>query len=145
VCNFQLGSLMSSSEWKHGAGQVIGARYAAAVEHLVEIAISGVVGVGLLGRGILVVLRGEAPTGKATGRTWRSAGEAGVFWFLLGSAMLIVAFMWISAATGFAGPDGVVDPDASFCISFVLPTYASSPSRAVDLARLPTYAATPLS
>jgi apolipoprotein N-acyltransferase len=103
----------------HAAGQVVGKRYAPAVEHIVEIAISGLGGLALLGRGILVVFRGEPPTVKATGRTWRSLGEASMFWFLLGSAMLLVAFMWIGSATGFAGPDGVAGPDAGFYLSFV--------------------------
>ncbi|MBB2948571.1 hypothetical protein FB565_008354 [Actinoplanes lutulentus] len=88
------------------------------MEHIVEIAIAGLGGLALLSRGILVLLRGENPIVKATGRTWRNAGEAGMFWLLLGSAMLLVAFMWISAATGFAGPDGLVGPEFGFSISF---------------------------
>ncbi|WP_433825857.1 hypothetical protein ACQP2E_27580 [Actinoplanes sp. CA-015351] len=88
------------------------------MEYIVEIVIAGLGGFALLGRGIFVLRRGENSTVKATGRAWRNASEAGIFWFLLGSAMLLVAFMWISAATGFAGPGGVVGPETGFYISF---------------------------
>jgi hypothetical protein len=127
--------------WQVCYDQVARKRYAPAVDHIVEIVIAGSSGFALLSRGILVLRRGETPTVKATGRAWRNAGEAGMFWFLLGSAMLLAAFMWISAATGFAGPDGVVGPDAGFYISFapavlcVIAVTRYQPRKVTDLRR----------
>jgi apolipoprotein N-acyltransferase len=86
---------------------------------VVQIVLPGLAGLALFGWGALIVLRGEAPTIKAGNRAWRSSGEAGIFCGLLGAAMLVVAFMWIAAATGFAGPDGTVSADAGFFVSFI--------------------------
>ncbi|GLW28568.1 hypothetical protein Areg01_15080 [Actinoplanes regularis] len=90
-----------------------------AVDHIGEIVVSGAGGLALLGWGVVVLLRGAAPAMKAAGRAWRSAGEAAMFGFLLGAALLVVAFMWTATATGFAGPGGVIGSDAGLVLGLV--------------------------
>lgn len=75
--------------------------------------VGALVGLALVGWGVRVLVRGETPTVKATGRAWRSVSEAAVFWFLLGAAVLVGPFIW------FAGSAGWLGPDASFWLIFV--------------------------
>ena len=67
--------------------------------------IGGLIGLALIGWGVLVLVRDEAPSVNAAGRVWRSAFEAAVFWFLLGLAALVGPFVWIADAGGWMGPD----------------------------------------
>lgn len=80
---------------------------------VVQVVIGALVGPALIGWGVRVLVRGEVPTVKATGRGWRSVSEAAVFWFLLGSAVLVSPFMWVAVTLGWLGPD------ASFWLIFV--------------------------
>jgi hypothetical protein len=71
----------------------------------VQAVTGALVGLALIGWGVRVLVRGNAPTVKATRRVWRSVFDAAVFWFLLGLACLILPFVWLAATAGWIGAD----------------------------------------
>ena len=71
----------------------------------VQALFAALVGLVLIGWGVRILVRGNAPTIKATGRGWRSVSEAAVFWFLLGLAVLGTPFVWVGHVAGWLGSD----------------------------------------
>ncbi|MFI7598888.1 hypothetical protein [Actinoplanes sp. NPDC049681] len=71
----------------------------------VQALIGGLVGLAFVGWGARVLVRGDAPTIKSTGRVWHSVFAAAAFWFLLGLACLVTPFVWIGHAAGWMGSD----------------------------------------
>lgn len=67
--------------------------------------IEALVGLAMIVGGVRVLVRGEIPTVKFTGRIWRSAFEAAMFWFLLGFAVLAGPFVWAGSTADWLGPD----------------------------------------
>lgn len=67
--------------------------------------IEALVGLALIVWGYWVFVRGEVPTVRVAGRVWRSAFEAAMFWFLLGSAVLAGPLVWAASTAGWLEPD----------------------------------------
>jgi hypothetical protein len=80
---------------------------------VVAVVLCAVGGLAFVGRGLHVLLRGGPLVVKSTGRVWRTAGRAGSFWLLLGSALLVGGLLRVGARAGFIGAD------AGFWISLV--------------------------
>ena len=80
---------------------------------IVQAVIGALVGLAFIGWGVRVLVRGGPVTVKSSGRTWRSVSDAVAFWFLLGSAVLVVPFALLAMTANWLGSD------ASFWLIFV--------------------------
>jgi hypothetical protein len=72
---------------------------------VVQAVIGWLTGLTLIGWAVRVLVRGDVPVIRATGRAWRSATEAAVFWLLLGLAVLVGPAVVTGAAAGWVGPE----------------------------------------
>ncbi|RZU49194.1 hypothetical protein EV385_0930 [Krasilnikovia cinnamomea] len=72
---------------------------------IVQAVFGALVGLAFVGWGVRVLVRGEVPGIKSTGRVWRSVFAAVMFWFLLGAAVLVGPFVWMAGTAGWMGSD----------------------------------------